>query len=475
MRVLSLFFLFTGLLLPVADAGGQTLDACQEGLVRLRDGDLQTAEALLAKCAAADLASPDVLLALARITYEDGRAWDSLDWSRQAVEREPDSGEARLWLGRALLATGDAEAAQVQWESGLAVDAEHPGLLRALAQRKLELGAEQAAYGLLSQLVRIGGADRWVLRTLSDLAAQRGLWGQALYHWRTLMETVAPEAADFRHAGELAILAGDTTYAVVAAEAAREREPGPVSDATLGEAYFAARRFQQAEQTLRRALEADPSLHDSRFHLANALELQGRAEEAAAEFSTYVRVRPDDPNGFHNFSVHLEAQGLLEAALTAAGRAAELAPRNTRFGIHLAELLERRPDLPAAQDVIATLLAEGAEPRDELLRWQSLLAAARAESDRPENLDKLKLLHIALPDTAAWSAFSAELRAGYDFGTLATRYSVGLNAVNGGEIGWMDPEDLVDELAAAVRGLREREISPPVVSGGLIHIFKRTQ
>ena len=461
------------LLLAAVPTGAQVPDDCSEGLTLYHQGERAAAEPLLAGCAAQGVAVADVLLALADITHDDGRTWDSLDWSQRAVESAPESAEARFCLGRALLATGDREAALAQWSQGLALDAEHAGLLRAMAALQLEEGREQAAYGLLSQLARIGGADRWTFRTLSDLAGARGLWGPALSHWRALLACSAPEAADYRHAGELAILAGDTAYAVTVTRTALEREPGAASAAAFGEACFAARRFAQAEQALRDALAAEPARHDARFHLANVLELQGRLDEAGVEFSAYVRARPEDPHGFHNFAVHLDNLGLTETALTAAERAAALAPRDVQLRIHVAELHEKRSDLPAALAGVESLLTDGAEPRDRLLLWRDRLAAELAEADAPENAGKLRLLHVALPDGAALAAFQDNLRAGMDFAALATRYSVGRNAATGGDLGWVAPGDLVGDLGAAVAGLQEREISPPVTAEGLIHIFKR--
>jgi len=67
----------------------------------------------------------------------------------------------------------------------------------------------------------------------------------------------------------------------------------------------------------------------------------------------------------------------------------------------------------------------------------------------------------------------AEIEAGEDFGNLAVRFSVGPTAARGGDIGWVAPQDMAGALREAIEVLGVNEISPPVESGGLTHLFKR--
>ena len=62
---------------------------------------------------------------------------------------------------------------------------------------------------------------------------------------------------------------------------------------------------------------------------------------------------------------------------------------------------------------------------------------------------------------------------GEDFGALATRFSTGATAVRGGDIGWVDPTQMVGDLREAIERLEPGETSPPVVTGGQTHFFKR--
>ena len=68
---------------------------------------------------------------------------------------------------------------------------------------------------------------------------------------------------------------------------------------------------------------------------------------------------------------------------------------------------------------------------------------------------------------------TTELAAGTPFTTVAVRFSSGQAAAKGGDIGWINPADMVESMKAVIQELAVNETSPPVETGGLYHIFKR--
>jgi peptidyl-prolyl cis-trans isomerase SurA len=64
------------------------------------------------------------------------------------------------------------------------------------------------------------------------------------------------------------------------------------------------------------------------------------------------------------------------------------------------------------------------------------------------------------------------LRSGEDFATLATVFSEGPAAAQGGDLGWFKPADLEPRLAGAVGALGPGEVSDVVVTGRGAHILK---
>ncbi|MBK7702932.1 MAG: tetratricopeptide repeat protein [bacterium] len=393
---------------------------------------------------------------------------DALRWGARAAGDHPASPDARYWYGRALLASGDLGAARSQWEQGLAVGSEHAGLLEALARLLLEQGEEQPAYGLFTQLVRVTGGTPNVHKTLSRIAQKRALWRQALAHWADALSYGSPPPADLRSAVELGIMAGDTAYAVTIGRETVRRDDSAASWAVLGEAYFAARRYQQAETALRTALERDAGQAASRFHLANTLELLGRQQEADAEFRRYVAGAPQDPIGHFNFALHLESRSRLAEALQEATRACQLGPRVTEARLLKARLLDRLGDDGQLLAELGSMLADGVGNAAKLGAWRDEVKERRRQEAGLLAAGQVLLLHIALPDDEAAALVRGEIADGVDFAALATSYSVGAAAATGGDIGWLDPRQMAEPLRTAVASLSPQEISPPVASGGLV-------
>lgn len=63
---------------------------------------------------------------------------------------------------------------------------------------------------------------------------------------------------------------------------------------------------------------------------------------------------------------------------------------------------------------------------------------------------------------------SRRLDSGGDFGAAVRRYSQAVSAAEGGEVGWISPDNLPPEVAEALAGLEPGDVSRPVeVEGGL--------
>ncbi len=69
----------------------------------------------------------------------------------------------------------------------------------------------------------------------------------------------------------------------------------------------------------------------------------------------------------------------------------------------------------------------------------------------------------------------AKALAGQDFGELARRYSDDESKAQGGELGTFAPDDIMDEILAAIKGLQPGQISDVVRSKNGFHIIKVEQ
>ncbi len=456
---------------PAAAAGAET-GACVEGARLFRQQQFARAEPLLERCLqeTGDRVEPLIYLTVIALQRKDAGA---REWGRRAVAADGRSADAHYWYGRALLAAGDDPGAQREWEAGIALNPEHPGLLEALARLSMDQGEDAKAYGLLTQLQRQGVDEAWLHRLLSDLARRKGMWAEALRHWREVLAREGESAEGLRSAGELAILAGDTAAAVEVCRQAVALEPSAKSYGGLGEALFAADRHLEALAALRKAVELDPDQASYQFNLANVLEVLGEVEEAETHFQRFLTLDPEDPIGHFNYGIHLDKQERSQEALAEVGRALALKPDWPAARLVLGQLQEKMGRYAEALATVDTLRAHDKENVPQLEAWRRRLSARLSEVEEAQVKGKVQLLHIVTPDTVAVRLVRQELNRGVDFAILATRFSVGPTAAQGGDIGWVAPQDMVEPLRSAIAALQPQQISRPIESRGLYHFFKR--
>ncbi len=464
---------------PAAAPGpaGGVPPACEEGLRLYRAQQLDRAGESLQECLRQGGDHPEPLLLLTMIALRQDRAADAVGWGRRAVAADSASADTRYWYGRALLADGKPDAAQRQWEAGLALDTSHPGLLEALARLSMDRGHNERAYNLLHQLGRSGVDEPWLHRLMSDLASRKGMWDAALQQWQLVVAGEGESEDNLLRACELGILSGDTATALTACERAVELGHSAAAYGSLGEALFAADRQTEALAALRRAVVLAPDEPRYRFNLANLLEVLGRADEADEHFSRFVNLQPDDPIGRLNYGIHLDRMGRTGEALTQIEAALDLAPDLAAAQLVRGQLLEKQERYEDALAVVDELLAAGPEPEnvDRLEQWRQRLRTLLQERDQARTEGACKLLHIVAPDTQTVRLVRQDLAAGLDFAVVATRYSVGPTAARGGDIGWVVPQEMVEPLRSAIEALGEGEVSRPIESRGLWHFFKRVR
>jgi len=454
----------------VAQTGAD--DPCEAGKHRFVENDYVGAEPLLKRCLQAS-ESLDALLPLTMITVIQGRAAEGVDYGYRALALDPDNVNVRYWYGRALLIAGNQDEALVQWEQGLSLDTQHVGILEGIARLYLQRGDQAKAYNLLHQLRLQGMDEAWLHRALSTLARRKGLWDQAAIHWRDVMKREGESEENLVVMGELEILAGRPAEAVEIFRHAVAVLPSGATFGGLGEAWFALEQVDSAAVALRRAVELDPQNSRNRFNLANVLEILDESEEAGRQFQAYVAQVPDNPIGRFNYGVHLEHRGLLEPALAQIEEAVRLDPQYVQARVVLAQIYERLGRTDDALRVVDSLASLDPGASAELEQWRQRLGGEQAEADAALSAGKVRLLHIVTDDPAAFPLVVEGLASGVEFGTLATRYSSGPTAVRGGDIGWVDPDEMVPVLRDAINALEPGETSPPIETGGLMHVFKR--
>ncbi len=458
---------------PVRAEPGTAADICAEGKTLYHAEQFLEARQALLRCLEESGPTLEALLPLAVMAAREGRLAEAEDFSAQAVELAPDDAEARYWHGRALLRLDRAPEAKTEWEAGLRLDINHMGILEGLARLALAQGEPAKAYQLLDQMRRQGMDEVWLHRLMADIAAGRGLWAQSLAHLKDLLDREPPRANDLLVTAEVSIMAGDRDGALELCRRAVALEPGAETYGGLGEAFFAADQMDSALVYLRLAVEQDPANPQNQFNLANILEVTGAVEEADSHFRIFLSAQPDDAVGHFNYGVHLDKMGRSEEALFQVTRAVELEPGMVSARVVRVQLLEsagRWDDALADLDYLQKLSPGDAA---ELAAWRDRITTAKQAEMGAREEGKVHILHMVIGQKAILDKVLESLELGADFEELTVRYSGGPAAAKGGDIGWIKPEDMVEPLRSAIEALGENEISPPIESRGLYHLFKR--
>lgn len=212
--------------------------------------------------------------------------------------------------------------------------------------------------------------------------------------------------------------------------------------------HIGAMRSPQRVKTLKR--EALDLLIDQEL-LWQEAQRRGLLADATAVDEAAAALRRGFPSD-EAFAARLRTEGYDEASYRA----------------HLHRLLSARRVLEQASDAVSV---DEAAIRD-------FYRANQAGFEQPE---QRRLRHLALPlgdgiDAAAQRARVAALRervaGGTDFGALAREHSAGASAGQGGDIGFVQRDELVPPLSQAAFALREGEVSAVVELPDGLHLLK---
>lgn len=448
-------------------------EPCPVGRELYRASRFVEARTALQDCLRQEGETVAVLLPLAVMGVREGRILEGVEYASRAVALDPTDSEARYWYGRALLRSDRVEEARSQWEQGLAQSTQHPGILEGLARLALADGENAKAYNLLRQLQLLGVDDAWLHSLLAEISAGKGLWPQALQHLQDSMARAEPTVEDLIFGAELSILSGRGEEALEYGRRAVAREPGGRTRGSLGQTFFALEQVDSAIVYLQLAVSepgADPVY---RFNLANALEVAGRPLDAGDHFRIFLAARPDDAVGHFNYGIHLDRQGDSDQALAQISRALELQPEMLSAYVVKAQILENAGRWDESLVVVEELKVRDRENISELVTWEERLIARRDAAREATAAGKIHLLHMVMPSAEVAEMVRGELARGEDFAVLVTRFSSGPASARGGDIGWVDPAEMVPSMGAVARTLDINEISPPLEAGGLYHMFKR--
>jgi tetratricopeptide (TPR) repeat protein len=210
-------------------------------------------------------------------------------------------------------------------------------------------------------------------------------------------------AAGYHQLGQSQLAVGDGRAAVESFRAALERDPTLApARAGLGDALSSLRDWAAAEEAYRLALR-DEDLATTHNGLGNLLAIEGRAQDAIAEYRRAIELDPELRTARANLGVALASYGRWDEALVQLRFAVNQCPecpdsapqyRNLARALHetgrpeealdpLRKAVALTPDDPELRLDLANQLAAAGRPKDALEQYEALL---QRQPDHPQHL-----------------------------------------------------------------------------------------
>jgi tetratricopeptide (TPR) repeat protein len=382
----------------------------------LRDGDsLQVAKgqaiihAILAKLDS----HPPALFVRAKIEMSESRVEDAISTLRRVIDARPDWGEARFLLGSAMFAAADPFGARVELLGALEVDPSLVAARKLLAEIHASLGEHDRA---------IEEARRVLVQTPRDvsvriLVAQSMVRLGALEAARDELSLVAEEdrsAAVHFAIGRVHYLRRDFALARVHLEKATEEEPlnAQILAALLQLDSWQV-RIEESLVRIRQAVRAEPESSPLVQLLGLAEFAAGNLEKAEVSFRRGIALDPNDLLAYQRLAQFLAQTGRIREVVTTYEKALAANPTSARLNLvvgvlherlehqqramdHYEEAIRLDPNLAAAKNNLAYLLAERGEDLD-----RALDLASDARSLLPQS--------ASTADTLGWVLYKKQI------------------------------------------------------------------
>ena len=333
----------------LAFAQRSSVNAARELLAR---GHNQEAVRLLRQAIKANPQSADAHLLLGRALMHEEEGWESIQELTEAVRLGPDSAEAQTTLGEALNYFGDSHAARKRLERAVSLDPDFAPAQVNLGLVLLEFDEDSAAMEHLSQAIGL-------LRKTSKAAYPHYLRAKAYTAQKQFqnaekdLNQAVSLAPDFPEAwsdlGEARKALFDRKGALAAFEKAVRLAPkDPVAQTRLGAELLDQGKAHEAIPHLREAARLDPESQSALWNLLRALSQDGQQEQAAAVRKTLaglMRNKEEDSRNaqaaiqLNNQGATLQKAGKLQEAMGKYHEALKLDPRHTGIRLNYAGAL----------------------------------------------------------------------------------------------------------------------------------------
>jgi len=359
-----------------------------------------------------------------------GRPENAVSDMRRATEIDPTFAPAQWRLGLLLLDLNQVSAAESAFNRATETQPADKAGWTGLARVYLQRGETARAAGLLEQLARSGGTDRYVLQLLGTAYQRLGKMDEAASalavgakgepQWG---DAWTDEMAGYRR-GYAALLKDATAYIVagqfeqatrILEQLRRTRPDDIVLMAHLGQVYVAAGRDDEGVKILEQVVAKEPERFEPYVDLATGYMHQGQFDKARTSVDRALALNKSFAPAYETLGLVLWRDGKPHDALAAFNTSIRLDPRNARALVWMGMVqtnLDRPKDAmtaferaasadPTSVDAWIGIANAALSLRDLDAASAALKNAQRLQPDRPAVKDTAKRLDAIRAGSAA--------------------------------------------------------------------------
>src|SRR5215469_3994717 len=346
--------------------------------------------------------SPQSLYNDAGKALDSGNTQLAIKLYQELLEKAPDSVEARTNLGVALAEEGRYGEAVAQYHEALKRSPQNQIALLNLAIALYKQAQFDKAREQLETLHKLNPSRQQAFYLLVDCDLRLGKFKDAI----ALVEpayNLHPEDPALQYAlGTALIEDGQTQQGAVVIDNILKNGNSPIAATLIGASQYNTGDYKSAAQSLRKALDANPSLPGAWTLYGRALVSSGDNAGAKAAFQRALENDPNDFDACLHLGGMLRHDGDIDAAAPYIRRALTLRPDSPaakfqagaldiamghleQAKAELEELSKQWPDFVEAHVQLAVLYARMNRPRDSQRERQIVLALnAKARSKGPQ-------------------------------------------------------------------------------------------
>ncbi len=333
---------------------------------------------------------------------------------KTALQKFPNSGEGRLLLGQALLASGDPSGAAVELRKARELQVDDDRVVPDLARALLQNGEAPKVLSLFADTKLKGDEPAaWLATAIAGAHASQGQTEKASEAVAVALKAQPSNAGALTLQARLKAAGGDAEGALAILQEVLSRNPGEL-DANLfkGDILRLARNdVAGALAAYQQALTSHPEALLAHSSAMTVLMQQNRKDDAKVQFAAMKKVSPNHPETLFFEAQLAYSDKDYKATRELADRILKMVPDSVRV-LELAAAAEfQRKAYPAAQGLLVQAIKQA--PTRALPRL--MLAQSFLRSGQPErSIEALQpLLDVPKPDANSLAlAGEAYLQAG---------------------------------------------------------------